>query len=56
MPLGRGTRLYSYGIARDRRVGLLIEPLCYIVVVTVPVGTGLGEEDVRTIMESFRFR
>lgn len=51
-----GSRLYTYAFARERRVGLVLEPLCYLVAVNVPVGAGISEQDVTALVQTFRFR
>lgn len=51
-----GSRIYGYGVVRERRVWLVTEPLCYIVAVTLPADDGMTEADATAIVETFRFR
>jgi hypothetical protein len=51
-----GSRVYAYTTVRARRVGLVIAPQCYLVVIHAPAGSGLTAESVRPIIDSFRYR
>ena len=55
-PRSDGARLYGWGIVRGRQVGVVSEPLCYIVVLSVPAGAALTPADADAIAASFRFR
>jgi hypothetical protein len=54
-PRSDGSRLYGWGIVRTREVGVLTEPLCYMLVLSVPEGT-VTTAEADAIAASFRFR
>jgi hypothetical protein len=54
-PRSDGSRLYGWGIVRTRQVGVLTEPLCYMLVLSVPGGT-VTPAEADAIAASFRFR
>lgn len=55
-PAPDGTRQDAYALSRVRHLGLVVEPLCYVVAVTTPPGSAIGPADVEAIVGSLRFR
>ncbi len=53
---GSGTRVYGYAIVRSRPVGIVTEPLCYVLAITVPPEAGIGATDADAIARALRFR
>ena len=50
-----GSVMVGYAMARDRFVGVVLERVCYLLVVTIPAGSDLTEADAARIADGFRF-
>jgi hypothetical protein len=51
-----GTTLTAVAFSRVRTIGLIREPLCYALVITLPADSAVTEADAAEILASFRFR
>jgi hypothetical protein len=51
-----GATFRAYTFLRTRVIGLIREPLCYVVTIALPSGSPVTEADADAIIRSFRFR